>query len=373
MHHDTGHAAQAAWIADDATLAAFIDRLPASAPLGLDTEFMRRSTFYPQLALLQLAADGHAALVDPLAFAPGQALRARLADPATVCVMHSASEDLEALAAVLPAEPIHLFDTQIAAAMAGMGYGLSYQKLVAAVTGVELPKGETRSDWLQRPLTASQREYAAQDVHHLDALHATLRERLEARGRLAWHSEDCARLVERSRAREGDAQPQRAFRSAADWPRERQALLRRVLRWREAAARTLDTPRPWLLEDAQALSLSQQPPRTLTELHERTRGQRALRSAPRAELLDVLQRPLGAAEIEATAAVPGAPEGAAKRALAAMKQATDALAAELDLPGGLLCPRRALEEYVVTRAWPELLEGWRREVLEERLASLLPD
>ncbi|WP_148667895.1 ribonuclease D, partial [Mizugakiibacter sediminis] len=237
MQHDTGHAAQTAWIADDATLATFIDRLPAGAPLGLDTEFMRRSTFYPQLALLQLAADGRAALVDPLAFAPGPALRARLADPATVCVMHSASEDLEALAAVLPAEPIRLFDTQIAAAMAGMGYGLSYQKLVAAVTGVELPKGETRSDWLQRPLTAAQREYAAQDVHHLDALHAALRKRLEARGRLAWHAEDCARLVERSRAREGDTQPQRAFRSAADWPRERQALLRRVLRWRETSAR----------------------------------------------------------------------------------------------------------------------------------------
>jgi ribonuclease D len=107
-------------------------------------------------------------------------------------------------------------------------------------------------------------------------------------------------------------------------------------------------------------------------LFERTRGLRALRSAPRSDLLELLRAPVSDVEIAETAAIPPAPFGEAKAAVTAMKLAADAIALELDLPAGLLCPRRALEEYVVTRAWPEALAGWRREVLEPVLAPKLP-
>jgi ribonuclease D len=366
-------AAAATWIDRRETLDAWLAGLPADAALGVDTEFMRRNTFHPQLALLQLGWNGRYALVDPLAFDIGDALRPRLAAGSTVTVMHSAGEDLEALAPLLPAGPCTLFDTQIAAAFVGMGLGLSYRALVAELAGVELDKGETRSDWLQRPLTESQRLYATLDVVYLEPVHTQLASRLAERGRSAWHAEDCERLKRRANAHEGDPQPQRSFRAAAEWPRAQQALLRRVLVWRDRSARTLDRPRSWLLEDALALSLAQNPPPGLAELEQRCRGQRALRSAQRAELFELLRPAPDAQELAATVAIPMPVLGPAKKALGAMKDTVDRLAGELDLPPGLLCPRKVLEEYLTAREWPEFLEGWRRGVLHERLSALLPD
>ena len=359
----------ATWIADASAFAEYIALAPGGA-LGLDTEFMRRDTFYAKLALVQAAADGRCALVDPLAFDCAPALRQLI--EGRLCVMHSASEDMDALAPLLDGQSPRLFDTQIAAALCGLGFGLSYQRLVALLLQTEIPKDETRSDWLRRPLNPAQLDYAEQDVAHLHELHALLDAQLRQRGRQEWHAQDCARLARRARRDHGDPQPQRAFRNANAWPRARQALLRRILLWRERAARTLDKPRPWLLDDAAALSLALQPPASLNELFERTKGLRALRSAPRAELFELLCVPLTEADIVETATIPPAPFGESKAAVTAMKLAADAIALELDVPAGLLCPRRALEEYVVTRAWPEALEGWRRDLLEPVLGSKLP-
>jgi ribonuclease D len=362
----------AEWIDHRDALQAWLATVPADAAVGLDTEFMRRNTFYPQLALLQLGWNGRHALIDPLAFEIGDALQPLLGAGPAVTVMHSASEDLETLALLLPDGPRILFDTQIAAAFVGMGLGLSYRTLVADLAGVELDKGETRSDWLQRPLTASQCSYAALDVVYLKTIHEQLAERLQQRNRSGWHAEDCERLKSRASHRAGDPQPQRTMRAAAEWPAAQQALLRRLLQWRDRSARRLDVPRPWLLDDILALSLAQQPPSSLADLEQRSRGQRALRSAQRSELFELLAPAVSAEEIAATARIPGHPQGEAKKSLGAMKQLVDSLAGELDLPPGLLCPRKALEEYVVTAEWPEFLEGWRRDILHDRLVALLP-
>ena len=364
---------QADWIDQHSPLEQWLAPLAAGAVLALDTEFTRRNTFYPQLALLQLGWQERYALVDPLAFDIAGALQP-LESANVITLMHSASEDLETLAPWLPQGPRVLFDTQIAAAFVGMGLGISYRALVAEFTGVELDKGETRSDWTLRPLTASQYAYATLDVVYLHTIHQQLADRLEQRERSAWHAEDCERLKRKSSdQRTGDPQPQLALRGAAEWPREKQALLRRILLWRDAAARRLDRPRPWLLEDALTLSLAQQPPKRADELEQRSSGQRALRSQQRAELLELLAPPVTPEEITATSSIPPFPQGKAKQALSAMKDTVDSLATELDLPPGLLCSRKVLEEYVVTATWPETLEGWRRGILHDRLSTLLPD
>lgn len=364
--------ASADWIDSRDTLQSWLADVPTDAAVGLDTEFMRRNTFYPQLALLQLGWNGRHALIDPLAFDIGDALQPLLGGGPAVTIMHSASEDLETLAPLLPGGPHILFDTQIAAAFVGLGLGISYRSLVGEMAGVELDKGETRSDWMQRPLTASQTSYAALDVVYLKTIHEQLSERLQQRDRGAWHAEDCERLKARASQRAGEPQPQRAMRGAAEWTRPQQALLRRLLLWRDQTARTLDVPRPWLIDDTLALSLAQHPPANLAEVDQRSRGQRALRAHQRGELFTLLAAPASDQEIAATAAIPGHPQGEAKKALTAMKVAVDARAAELDLPPGLLCPRKAIEEYVVTAEWPEFLEGWRRGVLHDALINLLP-
>ena len=356
------------WIEHDDALRTLLDGAPGT--IGLDTEFMRTDTFLPRLALVQIEIAGHIALIDPTAGIEPAPFARVLADPARVCVMHSASEDLEAFA-TWSCAIANLFDTQIAASFAGLGAGLGYQKLVLELTGIDVPKGETRSDWLRRPLSPQQLDYAAQDVAHLPALHAQLAERIKQRGYTDWFEQDCARLLEKARRREPDAEPQIGLRGAADWPLERQALLRRVLRWRDATARTINRPRPWLLDDAHALDLSARPAKTADELAERTRGQRALRSAQRADLLDVLNTPLAADERELTP-IPHAPGPREKQIIGAMKETVVARAAELDLPDGLLCARRHLESLLATRRWPEALDGWRREVLHDALVSRLP-
>jgi ribonuclease D len=346
--------------------------LPDRCVLGLDTEFMRRNTFFPKLALVQAALADGCWLLDPLAYAADQDVRTLVGG--RLCVMHSASEDMEALAPLLDGTPLALFDTQIAAALCGMGPGLSYQKLVAGVLGIDIPKDETRSDWLQRPLTASQMEYAAQDVAHLGALHEKLSAELQRRGREAWHAEDCARLAQRAQRdpAQSDPQPQRGFRSAADWPTEARARLKRVLLWRDNTARTLDRPRPWILDDANALALSLQPPAGSQELFDRVKGQRALRGPQRSELLDILGAAANPEELASLAPIPAAPRGEAKRAVDAMREVVQSEASKLDIPPGLLCPRRLVEEFAVTRAWPEGLAGWRADVLEAKLTPLLP-
>jgi len=352
---------------------ALLELVPhAPATFGLDTEFMRISTFFPKLALIQVVFGERIALIDPAAKAIDlDALGAVIADPARLLVMHSASEDLEALATRFPHGVGQLFDTQIAAAFAGLGAGAGYQKLVREILGIDLPKAETRSDWLRRPLSPQQIEYAAHDVIHLPALHAALTARVAERGYTAWLAEDCARMIERARRRESDPEPQTALRGAADWPLPRQALLKRVLRWRDASARRTDTPRPWILDDASALDLSSRPPKTDAELAERTKGLRGLRSALRAELFEVLQRPLDDEDLKLEP-IPRAPSMREKPALAALRDAAAAQATALDLPDGLLAARRHIESLLVTRRWPSALEGWRREVLHDVLMPLLP-
>lgn len=350
-------------------------QLPATTgrePVGIDTEFVRRSTFHPRLALVQAARAQDCWLLDPLAYAAGPDLRTFI--DGHPCVMHSASEDLEALAPLLGDTVPELFDTQIAAAMCGMGAGVGYGRLVQELTGVEIPKDETRSDWLQRPLTARQLDYAEQDVAHLATLHDKLSNELQHRGRSAWHAEDCARMVRHARSsrEHGDPQPQRAFPGAADWRPEAQVRLRRILLWRDATARVIDRPRPWLLEDARALSLAQKPPANAAELFDRVRGQRCLRGPQRSELLALLTAPATPEERAELAPITPAPRGEDKRAAEAMRGIVKTIASRLDLPPGLLCPRRLTDEFVVTRTWPEDLEGWRRGVLEPELATLLP-
>lgn len=365
MEHQSTAGKRAAWVDQAGGVPAYDDRLP----LALDTEFMRRNTFYPKLALVQAAHGDDCWLLDPLAYDAGADLRALVAG--RVCIVHSGGEDMEALAPLLGDAPLDLFDTQIAAALCGMGPGLSYQKLVASLLDIDIPKDETRSDWLQRPLTASQLDYAAQDVTHLAALHAKLAAELERRGRSAWLREECARLAQR-RFEHGDPQPQRSFAAAAEWPSAAQARLKRILLWRDATAHALDKPRPWILDDAHALSLAHEPPANTAELFERVKGQRALRGPQRNELFALLTATASAEELAGLATIHAGPHGEAKHAVDAMRAVVKNVAAAADVPAGLLCPRRLIEQFAATRAWPAALEGWRAGLLEAKLTTLLP-
>jgi ribonuclease D len=230
------------WIDEPEALRARLSAWQGQARVGLDTEFIRERTFYPQLALVQLSVPGEVLLVDPLAAGVAEALRPLLLDRDTLKIMHSASEDLQALLRGCNALPAPVFDTQVAAAMSGMGSGLGYQKLVEQVTGVALEKGETRSDWLRRPLSESQLKYAADDVLHLHEIHAALDAKLRALGRLDWLQADSERALQMAAGDGDDPLPHLAVRSAQTLDAAGPARLRRRRRWGGAEARRSERP-----------------------------------------------------------------------------------------------------------------------------------
>ena len=361
------------WITDAAPLEA----LHAAAPavIGLDTEFVRERTWWPQLALVQIAtydADGIAAdddilLVDPLSPGVCAALAKLLADPRILKVMHSAGEDLIALGHTCGAVPAPLFDTQIAAALTGVGAGLGYQRLLQETLAVTVDKGETRSDWLRRPLSESQLRYAADDVRHLGALHRDLGQRLQTFDREAWLVEDCARMLANATDDTPDPWPHLGLRSAQFLDRDAQIRLLRLLRWRETYARDHDRPRSWILDNELAAGLARNPPRDLAGL------QRAFDASPKAPrklaslILEVLHTALPDEADLPLASVDDRDRAVYKR----LQQAVAARSVELGLPDGVLASRRWLEALQDGEDWPGPLGGWRRTELEPVLAPLL--
>jgi ribonuclease D len=341
--------------------------LSVQAPLALDTEFMREKTYFPQLALVQVAdVEGRIALIDPL----DAGMRAPLAAcvGAAHALMHSASEDLVAFRHALGVLPRTLYDTQIAAAFAGLGPGVGYQALVKTLLGVELSKAETRSDWLRRPLSAQQLAYAADDVRHLHAAVAALDEKLELRGHRERALADMARMLENAREDRDDPQPHLSMRPAAQFDRLSQARLRRLLRWRDRMAREKDLPKRWLLDNDVALTLARRPPANAQALAVVLEGGRSAK-----RLQDQIAELLSAPMDDDEAAMPLATdnERADRARLKALQAVVAERAAALDLPEGLLCARRHLESLLADGTWPTALEGWRREVLESAMREAL--
>ena len=152
------------WIRDNASLAQHCASWRNLPFVAVDTEFMRVDTFYPIAGLLQVSEGERAYLIDPLLIDDWAPFAALLQDPAVVKVLHACSEDLEVFLRLTGSLPVALFDPQLAAAYLNLGFSMGYSRLVQAVLNIELPKGETRSDWLQRPLTANQVRYAAESV-----------------------------------------------------------------------------------------------------------------------------------------------------------------------------------------------------------------
>lgn len=354
------------WITDPAAIAALHARAPAI--IGLDTEFVRERTYWPQLALVQIATGEEIALVDPLAPGTCEALAPLLADPRITKVMHSAGEDLIALRRACHALPAPLFDTQVAAGLCGVGAGMGYQRLVQTLLGHEVDKGETRSDWLRRPLSPSQLKYAADDVDHLHAVHALLSARLAELGRTAWLEEDCARMLDGAARDDGERWPHLSMRAAQFLDAPGQVRLLRLLRWRDAYARDHDRPRTWILDNELAQALARRPPRDPAELQQLLDAQP---KAPR-KLAGALWQALTTPLDDEDDAPPVRGDDRDKEGLKRLQQAVAARSEALGLPDGVLASRRWLEALQDGEDWPGALAGWRRAQLEPVLGPLLP-
>ncbi|MBI2396251.1 MAG: HRDC domain-containing protein [Xanthomonadales bacterium] len=358
----------ARWVADRSALNDTLAQLRELPRLALDTEFERIRTYWPKLALVQAMLAGEAALIDPLAFDDLRELGAAIAGPAQTWLMHSPSEDLIALGPLLPQAPAALIDTQVAAALAGLGSGLGYQKLVALVLGVDLAKTETRSDWMRRPLSEQQLAYAADDVVHLDALGDALLDRLEALGRRDWILQEGRRTLQMAFTPSAPGNQHHEYRSACKLDLDAQRRLDAILRWREQVARATDRPKPWVIDNQVAHDLAARPPQQASELQRMLQAQRAFPRAKAGELLELLSEPPLHADFT-PAPKPFSRDEEAQ--LDRLKAGIETHAAELGLEPALLAPRKAQEARLRNGRWPQDLPAWRRERLEAIASTAL--
>ncbi|MFH1571947.1 MAG: HRDC domain-containing protein [Gemmatimonadota bacterium] len=253
-----------------AALRAVVESARGRDGVGLDTELVWERTFYPHLGVVQLSLSREEChLLDAPALGDLTLLGELLADGDAVKILHDAPQDLTILRRATGAAPRRIFDTQAAAGFAGLSSTISLRDLVRELVGVELHKTETRTDWLQRPLSDTQVQYAEDDVRYLPEIRRQLLDRARERGVEAWLEEEMRRLDDPALYEERDPGEQyRRVKGAGRLDRRQLAVLRELARWREEVARQQDRPRGRVATDGLLLHLAQRQPQRLEELAE---------------------------------------------------------------------------------------------------------
>ncbi|MBU2885941.1 ribonuclease D [Gilvimarinus agarilyticus] len=352
------------WVESEQTLRELCQRWSTQAAIAVDTEFMRSDTYYPIAGLIQVGDGNGCYLIDPVAIKDLSPLAELWRNENVVKVLHACSEDLEVFNVSMSALPTPLFDTQIAAAFAGYGFSLGYANLAREMLGVDIPKGETRSDWLARPLSVAQKKYAALDVAHLLIVYGKLLQALKQNNRLSWVQSDCEALINNART---PLNPSLAYEKIGmGWKlAERSvAVLQLLAQWRECEARKRDLPRNRLLKEQPLFEMARRLPDSLSQL-ERIDGipKRTLLDDGE-QLLDIIAQGCALPESELPARMTpplGREYGAAMKQLKAwVKDRAEREA----IPIEVLIRKKEYEQIIraVAAGQPELpgrLNGWR--------------
>ena len=346
-------------------IAAIVDQ----SAYALDTEFHREKTYFPKLALVQLAWGDDLVLVDPLAvdLSPFKSVL----ESASTAVIHAADQDLEVLLLACGALPAVLFDTQIAAGFVGMSTP-SLATLYERFLGVRVGKGDRLTDWLQRPLTDDQLNYAATDVVHLLEIHAMLSEDLLSRGRLQWALDECENQRLRSRGQRDPQEAYRRIKEARQLRGKARSVVQAVAGWRERRAAELDIPVRYVISDIAVLGIAQRPPRNRRDL-EKIRGfDRGLRDDVVVQLLDVVGRALDAPDPAPAEVVMSVPlDRDLRPAVALISAWVSQMARDLEIDSTLLATRGDLEALLGEAPDARLREGWRALLVGDPIRRLV--
>jgi ribonuclease D len=349
-------------------LAEFCQELARSEFVAVDTEFMRQSTYWPQLCLIQLASRDAEAVVDPLAknidLAPFFAL---MADPAVVKVFHAARQDVEIVHHMGGIIPLPIFDTQIAAMVCGFGEAASYSALVKRLLRKNLDKSSRFTDWARRPLSDKQLRYALGDVTHLRGIYAQLKARLEATRRASWLNEEMDELVDPGNYVTEPEDAWRRLKNRARTPAELGVMIE-VAAWREREAQSQNVPRSRVIKDDTIYDVMVQAPKTVDELGRlRTIHDGFGRSARARDLVEAIRRGVARPHED----LPPLPinESLPPSAIAVadlLRVLLKAVVARHDVAAKLIATSEDLDKIALDdEADVAALHGWRRELFGE--------
>jgi ribonuclease D len=341
--------------------------------VSLDTEFMREKTYWAKLCLVQVAVADECALIDPLAGEDLGPLLDVLADPSVVKIVHAGGQDLEIFYRLAGRAAAPVFDTQVAATVAGFPSQVGYARLVKDLFNVDIDKSDTFTDWARRPLTSAQIEYALNDVRYLDGAYLELTARLERDGRTAWLAGDMERLSDSAAYAVEPDQVFRKLKRTSSLSRRQLGVLQKVGAWREREAMRRDLPRRWIVGDETLVEVARRRPADASALADvRGLNSRALGDGgagllaavaagvqtPEAELPRADRKPRTVVDVEGVVELMGA--------LVRMR------ASEHGIAVPLLATRGDLERLASgQRDESPLLEGWRRSIVGDDLVALL--
>ena len=360
------------WVATDGELEALVDRLCDTSAFALDTEFHRERTYYPRLALIQIASDDDLVLIDPLAVDVAPLARA-LTSSATV-VMHAAQQDLEVLHRACGTIPARIFDTQIAAGFVGLSTP-SLSTLVQKFLGRRLPKGDRLTDWMQRPLSEGQRQYAASDVAYLLEIRDLLVDDLSSRGRLGWATTECELF--RSRP-QGGGDPNEAWtriKEARHLRGQARGCARELAAWRDRTAREVDQPVRFVLSDLALVGIAQRAPKEVDELR-KVRGLdgRHLKNRAGEAIIEAVRRgaDVPASAVDRSRADANSQlERKLRPAITLVSAWMSQLARDEQLDPVQLATRNDIVEYLADDPNARLRSGWRHEIAGDRITGLV--
>lgn len=288
------------YIEDDASLARFCAALGQASYCAIDTEFIRESTYYPELALIQIASDELLGCIDPLAITDFGPLAELLVRDNLLKVFHASSQDLEILYQKFGKVPVPVFDTQLAAAVLGYNHQISYADLVQQITGVQLEKKHTRANWMRRPLSRDELDYAMDDVRYLMLVYQELDARLASTRRRNWIANDLQAMSQAANYEVDQDQLWKRLRGVQKLKGEKLQIASDLCRWRERLAQQQNRPRRWIAKDDALIEIARQKPADvhalgrIPELSDKTvkrHGEGLLKIVARGAAVDAAQWP----------------------------------------------------------------------------------
>jgi len=354
-----------------ADLNALVEQISAAPWLALDTEFMRESTYYPELCLIQVATPDVSACIDVPSLDHIEPLLALLRQDTQTKIFHSCRQDLEVFYCTYNFIPRPVFDTQIAASILGLNEQISYAELVAYTCAIQLSKTESRTDWRKRPLTDAQIDYALDDVNHLGELYENLRQSLETKGRMQWLDEECEQL---SLADNYFILPEEAWtlvKGTGKLSARQFYYLRKLAAWREATAQQKNLPRRWILPDPAMFDLLQLKDTDETSVESYLKKNATRSQRHRTAITEILQQSIAQQEI-ATLPVPVdqrlTPEQ--RQLVKKLMQHTRKKALQMETSASLLANRKSLVNLVLGTS-SKVSHGWRKQVIGYDLNKLI--
>jgi len=361
-----------------------LERLNDEKIIAVDTEFFRETTYYPQLALVQIATASIVACIDPLAFDAKPALKKLLLDDDITKIFHSCSQDLEVLFYYLGQIPRSIYDTQIANALLSEHHQIGYASLVENELGMLLDKSQTRTNWLHRPLTEKQIQYAGDDVFYLYQLHSLLDKKLHSAGRKTWFDEESSKLLNNeNNFMIASDKLWRRVKGATRLNKNKLAIVQSIAVWREQLAQQKDKTRRKILSDDIIIQLANDPPENISALNSYIYRNTSFNDKEKQQLFETIQTALICPENEWPDNRFTVLDNQQKTLLKNLQLCVNSQAEKLGISSAILCSRKELEKLIVLYKQRDnqqdesqpgklnILQGWRFRCVGQHLIETI--